>query len=43
MIVSGRPHADCTVYDYYDSSVDIIKMVEGTVSRLAGVVIGQLV
>ena len=36
VIVPGMPNADLTVYDYYDSSVDILKMVEGADSRLAG-------
>jgi len=36
VIISGRPHADRTVYDYYVSSEDIMKVVEGADSRLAG-------
>jgi len=36
VIVSGRPHADRTACDYYDSSGDTMKEIEGTVSRLAG-------
>ncbi len=36
VIVSGRPHADRTACDYYDSSEDIMREIEGTVSRLAG-------
>ena len=36
VIIPGKPHADRTAGDYNDFSVDIIKMVEGADSRLAG-------
>ena len=36
VIVPGRPRADRTAGDYYDSNEDIMKVVEGANSRLAG-------
>ena len=35
VIVPGRPRADCTAGDYYDSSDEIMKEVERANSRLA--------
>lgn len=36
VIISGRPHVDCTAGDYYNYSEDIMIVVEGEDSRLAG-------